>query len=165
MLPRYQDQDNCVYIPLPPEQQDFSFELLAVTLSQIKKYGLQVLNERVFETAGEVEAFYTQGKKKDFAKRDFALVHLLNEDYRYYFEVEVDGIVSSRWEIVKQLVVDNVLKYWDPKIWESVKEELSIDRVKEQLEARIDLSKQEDRERTFPPMGDEEGKEERGNDT
>jgi hypothetical protein len=165
MLPRYQDPDNGVYIPLPPEQQDFSFERLAVTLSQIKKYGLQVLNERVFETAGEVEAFYTQGKKKDFAKRDFALVHLLNEDYRYYFEVEVDGIVSSRWEIVKQLVVDNVLKYWDPKIWESVKEELSIDRVKEQLEARIDLSKQEDRERTFPPMGDEEGKEERGNDT
>jgi hypothetical protein len=89
-------------------------------------------------------------------------VHILNEDYRYYFEVEVDGIVSSRWEIVKQLVVDNVLKYWDPKIWESVKEELSIDRVKAQLEAKINLSKQEDRERTFPSMGDEEGERREG---
>lgn len=140
----YKDPEHGDYTPLPPEQQEnFSFERLAVTLPQIKKHRLQVLNERYFKTSDDVIEVYTKGKKKDFAKKDFALDHITkfddgdgnNNDYYTYFEVEVDGIVSSRWEFVKRLVVDNVNKFWDPDIYESVKDELSMDRVKEQLEA------------------------------
>jgi hypothetical protein len=141
--------------PLPPEQQRFSFERLAVTLDQIGKHRLHVLNDKYFENSDEVIRFYTKGKKKDFAKKDFALDHK-NGDYYTYFEVEVDGIVSSRWEIVQRLVVDNVLKYWDAQIYESVKDELTLDRVKEQITARISLLKQEDRERQYEEEEEEE---------
>jgi hypothetical protein len=50
--------------------------------------------------------------RQDIAKRDFALDHKTRDgNYHTYFEVEVDGIISSKWEIVTQLLVDNVLKF------------------------------------------------------
>jgi len=154
MYTKYKDPEHGDYTPLPPQEQDFTFERLAVTLPQIKKHRLQVLKYRIFESIDEVIRVFTKSPKKDYAKKDFALAHP-TENYEYqYFEVEVDGIVSSRWEFVKQLVVDNVNKFWDEQIYESVKNELSLDRVKEQLEARINLLKQEDRDREFPPVGE-----------
>jgi hypothetical protein len=126
------------YTPLPVQEQDFSFERLAVTIPQIKKHRLQVLKPRFFKTAEEVIRFFTKGKKKDFAKKDFALEHKQG-DYYTYFEVEVDGIVSSRWEIVKKLLKDNVLKFWDEQIYESVKGELSLDKVRQQIDSKVKL--------------------------
>ncbi len=139
MAKRMKDPEHGDFTVLPPEQQVFSFERLAVTLDQIESHGLQVLNEKLFRSEDDVKRFFIGGKKKDFA-----LIHKQG-DYYTYFEVEVDGIVSNRWEIVKQLVVGNVLKYWDPEIWESVKDEISIDRVREQIAGRVSLLKQEDR--------------------
>ena len=51
----------------------------------------------------------------------------------------------------------NGFKYWDAEIWESVKDELSTDRVKEQLEATQDISlKARGRDREIPLLGEEE---------
>jgi hypothetical protein len=42
-----------------------------------------------------------------------------------------------------------VLKFWDRQIYESIKDELTIERVIEQIAARINLTKEEDTKRSF----------------
>jgi hypothetical protein len=142
--PKWRDPLHGDFEPLPPEQQDFSFERLAVTFEQIEEHHLHVLNQEVFASSDSVERRFRQ----DTTKRDFTLNHRNGRNF-VYLEVEVDGIVSSRWDIVERLVVDNVLKYWDEQIYESVKHELTIERVRQEIASRITLRKKEDREREF----------------